>query len=369
MIKKICILTTAHTATDIRIFHKEAKTLSQAGYKVEIIGQNPRRENIGGIEIFPFPPSQRFFRFFLMPLKMFFYAVRRQADVYHFHDPELIATGMFLKFFRRKPVIYDAHENYSQAILYREWLPEFLRSAVSFVFNIFEKIAAQFFDYVIGATPHIASSFRGPTIVLFNYPLALYFKNILSGEKKNGSEEGRFTVICTGNFEGVRGIEEIVSATGIARRQIGIKLKLMGKFSDGAFKKKIMDLEGWKTVEFLEWVPLEDVYDALGKADAGIVCFLPTKVNIDAIPNKIFEYMAAGLPLVYSNFPLWKEIIGDCGVAVDPQNSGEIAAALEFLARNPREAEKMGQRGRKAVQEVYNWESEGKKLLAIYGSL
>ena len=148
MIKKICILTTAHNATDIRIFHKEARTLSNAGYKVEVIGQNARRETVDEIEILPFPPSQRFIRFFLMPLKMFFLAARRRADVYHFHDPELIVTGIFIKIFCRKPVIYDVHEDYSQAIFNREWLPEFLKPIVSSVFNVFEKNAARFFDCV-----------------------------------------------------------------------------------------------------------------------------------------------------------------------------------------------------------------------------
>ena len=81
--------------------------------------------------------------------------------------------------------------------------------------------------------------------------------------------------------------------------------------------------------------------------------------------------MAAGLPIIASNFSLWKEIIegNHCGICVNPLDPKEIARAIEYLIEHPEEAKKMGENGRKAVLEKYNWENESKKLLDVYKGL
>jgi len=124
-------------------------------------------------------------------------------------------------------------------------------------------------------------------------------------------------------------------------------------------------------VHFLGWMQPEDVYAHLAKADIGLVCLHPEPRFMVAWPVKLFEYMAAGLSVVASNFPLWKEIVegNQCGITVDPLDPKEIAQAIEYLLTHPEEARQMGENGRRAVEEKYNWEMESKKLLGVYSKL
>jgi glycosyltransferase involved in cell wall biosynthesis len=104
---------------------------------------------------------------------------------------------------------------------------------------------------------------------------------------------------------------------------------------------------------------------------AGIVTFLPSPNHLEAQPNKMFEYMSAGIPVIASDFPLWREIISgnDCGLLVNPLKPLEIAGAIDYLVNNPAEAKRMGRNGRLAVIEKYNWPMEEKKLLRFYDSI
>jgi glycosyltransferase involved in cell wall biosynthesis len=102
-----------------------------------------------------------------------------------------------------------------------------------------------------------------------------------------------------------------------------------------------------------------------------LVTFLPSPNHIDAQPNKMFEYMSAGVPVIASHFPLWREIVegNDCGVCVDPLNPEEIARAIDFLVSHPERAEEMGRNGQRAVWERYNWGNEEMKLISLYGEV
>lgn len=371
MIKKICVITSAHTPSDVRIFHKEIKTLQNAGYEISMIVQCGESGCKEGVDIVAIPPvTSRLKRFFLVMPRMCIAAFRQKADVYHFHDPDLIVAGFLLKLFTRSKVIYDVHEDVPRQILSKYWIPVLARKPMAFIFNFIEKNTAKKFDAVIAATPSIAGRFSGARVLcVANYPLLSYFKPVMDTGKK--LHLSAFTAIYAGALERIRGIKEIISALALVSPECPITLKLAGKFSEPAFFQELAMMPGWSKVEFLGYMTLTKTYEELAQADAGMVTFLPEPNHIDAQPNKMFEYMAAGLPIIASDFPLWKEMIegGQCGICVDPLKPEKIATALEFLARNPREAEKMGNRGRKAVQEMYNWESEGKKLLVIYESL
>jgi glycosyltransferase involved in cell wall biosynthesis len=109
----------------------------------------------------------------------------------------------------------------------------------------------------------------------------------------------------------------------------------------------------------------------MGQSKAGVVTFLPAPNHIDSQPNKMFEYMSAGLPIITSNFPLWKEIVegNSCGICVNPLESKEIAEAIEYIVSHPKGAEQMGQNGKRAVLEKYNWQVEEKKLFEVYEEL
>ena len=107
------------------------------------------------------------------------------------------------------------------------------------------------------------------------------------------------------------------------------------------------------------------------KSQVGILNFLPEPNHIEAQPNKLFEYMSAGLPVIGSNFPLWREIIetNDCGVAIDPLDTKELKVAIDDLIRDPNEASRKGLNGMLAVKATYNWQNEVEKLRLLYSNL
>jgi glycosyltransferase involved in cell wall biosynthesis len=112
-------------------------------------------------------------------------------------------------------------------------------------------------------------------------------------------------------------------------------------------------------------------YGLLRNVRVGLSCQHPIPTFVDSMPVKIFEYMGAGLPIVVSNFPLWRQMLEGVGCAlfVNPLNPREIADAVEFLLSNSAEAESMGRRGQAAVASQFNWNSESKALMELYAEL
>src|SRR6476469_5707469 len=129
-------LTSVHFADDLRII-KECRSLAGAGYQVTLIAPHPSDEITGGVQIRGVPVVEgRLRRMTLTVWRTYREAVRQRADIYHFHDPELIPVGLLLKA-RGKKVVYDAHEAYPQKILCKSWIPIKLRPVVSRLFAVF----------------------------------------------------------------------------------------------------------------------------------------------------------------------------------------------------------------------------------------
>jgi glycosyltransferase involved in cell wall biosynthesis len=133
-------------------------------------------------------------------------------------------------------------------------------------------------------------------------------------------------------------------------------------------KDEIYNETKMKNVNYKGWVDRKTMREVLKKSKAGLVTFLPLPNHVSAQPNKIFEYMSAGIPVIASNFDLWREIIegNSCGICVNPENPTEIAQAINYLIANDKEAQKMGENGKRAVVEKYNWTIEKKKLFNVY---
>jgi glycosyltransferase involved in cell wall biosynthesis len=362
---KICHLTSVHPRYDARIFHKECKTLSNAGFDVNlVVADGKGDEVVDKIKIYDVgKPINRKERMLKTTKKVLKKALEVNAEIYHFHDPELIPIGIKLKKLGKK-VIYDVHEDLPRQLLSKPYLNKFSKVILSKIIEIYENYAAKKFDYIITATPYIRNRFKklNPnTIDINNFPLLNEFYSI---DLKNNKENA---VCYIGGITKIRGIIELIKSL----EHVDTTLHLAGEFESEDLKKEVMQLMGWEKVKYYGYVSREKVREIFTSVNAGIVTFLPEPNHINAMPNKLFEYMSASLAVIASNFTLWKEIVerNNCGVCVDPTNPEEIAKAIEYLITHPDEARKMGENGRKAVLEKYNWEKESEKLINIYKSL
>lgn len=349
-----------HAWNDVRVFHKQCQTLAAAGYRTTLIA---RGEGEGGrVEIRPLPRrSSRCSRMTLGIFDCLRLALAAKADLYHFHDSELIPVGLLLKLLGKR-VVYDVHEDVPRQILSKSWIPRPLRPAVSAVARAAEWLGACRFDGIVAATPSIASRFpAGKTALVQNFPI------IDELNTPGGPPYARrpMSLLYAGGIARDRGIVPLVQAVGRLTPSLEAQLVLAGAFHPASLEQDVQSLAPRNRVDFRGWCSRDELSNLMSRARVGVVTFLPAPNHVAAQPNKLFEYMSAGLPVVASHFPLWREIVDGvgCGLLVDPEDSDDIARALRWLLEHPAEAEEMGRRGRQAVQTRYNWDTQSRVLL------
>jgi glycosyltransferase involved in cell wall biosynthesis len=363
-------MTSVHPWDDVRIYHKECRTLAAAGYDVYLIApkevpEESLEERTGDVKVIGVRRRRgRIWRMSLTTLEVLKHAIRLRADIYHFHDPELIPVGVLLRLLGKR-VIYDVHEDVPKQILSKTWIPSGFRGTVAKSAHLVEMVAARLLSGFVAATPSIAKRYPAPkTVVVHNFPLL----RELSGELLQPYGERPNNVAYVGGIWASRGAVEMVRAMEFLPPELSVRLILAGAFDSALLESEVRRLFGWTRVDFLGWIGRQEVARVLNTARVGLVVFHPEPNHLFALPNKLFEYMAAGIPVVASDFPLWRQIIGDCkcGLLVDPLNPKAIADAIAWLLKHPEEAEVMGSRGREAVLKRFNWEREAEKLWRFY---
>jgi glycosyltransferase involved in cell wall biosynthesis len=370
---KIVHMTTVHPALDGRIFHKECRSLARAGFAVTIIGPHSDDTVADQVRIKSMPQDQlRFSRMTREVWRVYREALRQRADVYHFHDPELIPAGLLLRA-NGKKVIYDIHENLPKDILSKHYLPIWSRHLISWMANQVEATACRHFSALVAVTPAIAERFRplnDRTVVVHNYPYPEEVTLTQPADLHWGAR--REAVAYIGGITAQRGIREMVEAMALLPNSLRATLELAGnEIPEDAHPRELYSHPGWARVRHHGFMKRARMFSLLSEVRAGLVIFHPEPNHLEAMPQKIFEYMGAGLPLIVSDFPLWRRIVGTvgCGILVDPLNPSAIARAIEYVLTHPKEAEDMGRRGQAAVLKQYNWETEAEKLVNLYSGL
>lgn len=363
---RICHFTSAHKPNDIRIFHKECISLAEAGHEVFLVSSYSSEidhEKVKFIQA-AHQYTGRLSRMIYSAKSVYVCAKELNADVYHFHDPELLRFGLKLKR-QGKKVIYDAHEDVPRQIMAKFWIPKVFRKLVSVCFEKYENYVAKRLTAIVVSTPHIKKRFiqiNANTIDVCNYPL---LSELLSTTdyaiKKN-------EICYVGGLSEVRGIHQLMDSLIHLK---DVKLNLAGNFSGIDLEETVKSHESWHQVEFYGYVGRDQLLSIFQRSKIGMVTLLPTPNHMDSLPIKMFEYMSAGIPVICSDFPLWREIIeeGKCGVAVDPMKPERIAEQVVHLLENPALGQQMGENGRQAVLTKFNWDLESKKLLDLYHSI
>lgn len=363
---KVCHMTSAHGAEDGRIFHKECVSLAKAGYETYLVqrGESYDKNGVHIVGVGDIPTSRRK-RITEGAKKVYEAALAVDADLYHLHDPELLPYGLKLKRAGKK-VIFDRHENYVLQLRTKSYLPKSVCVVVSAVYDVYERMVLRQFDGLVI-----------PTSTLENCPGAdrcsrcaavdnaavlseLYDFYDPSAPKQPNS------VCYVGGLTESRGI----TADILAASKAGATLILAGAFSPEDYREQLQALDVYDCVDYRGMLNREGVRSVLLSAQIGLSTLLNRGQygQMLNLPIKAYEYMSMGLPVILSHSPYNDKMMEKYrfGICVDPENTDEFASAIRYLLDHPEEARQMGENGRRAVKENFNWGVEEKKLLALY---
>ena len=370
----VAILTSVHDPFDPRIFHKQARTLASAGFRVTLLAPYHGCTAVDGVDVYGVvPPRSRAGRP-LVWLRLLGRALRLRADVYHFHDPELLPLGLLLARLTGRPVVYDAHEYYREEVAARGWIPRPLRRPAAEAVHAIETFVARRIEAVVAVNEHMAAGFRARgarAVTVHNYPPLSHF-DYTTGDRSSPD----LAVAYVGALTPARGLATAWKAGRRLRELLpSAEVRLIGRIDwSGASASLPRDPTRWRAeagVRLLGVVPAHEVPAALARVGAGWIPFRRTPNNARSIPLKLLEYMAAGLPVVASDFGYMADIVREaaCGLLVPDDHPEAHAQALAHLLTHPDEARAMGERGRRAVHARYSWEAESGRLLQLYTDL
>ena len=369
-IRRVAHLTSVHDYRDHRIFFKECRTLAEAGLAVTLIAPGNADAVIDGVRIRVVSPYRnRTERMTRTVWGVYRAAARENADLYHFHDPELIFVGLLLKL-RGKRVIYDVHEDMTRTMLRKRWLPAPLIPLLPILaraIGIVESMAIRIFDATVLVIPMNERGFPSNKCVLVrNFPLAREFPPTVR------PYHGRPPLAAyVGGIGAGRGAKDMVIAMSLIPMDLEARLALAGWFQPPELESELRALPGFDRIDLLGDRSRDDVAKLLSEARIGLCVLHPVPGYPESYPVKLFEYMAAGIPVIASDFPVWRAIVegAGCGMLVEPGQPAALAASLTFLLQNQEAAEAMGERGRRAMVDRYHWGPEGRRLVALYDRL
>lgn len=364
---RVAHVSSVHARYDVRIFLKECASLARHGHAVHLyVADGKGEEERGGVRIHDVGKSRgRLRRLLFKPWALWAALRRNHEQIVHFHDPEIIPAALLLHW-QGVTVIYDAHEDVPRQILSKRWLPRGTHKLVSRLFERLENFAARRFAAVVTSTPHIAARFTAAgarAVNVNNYPMV----DELATDRTGGPAATGRSICYVGGISDIRGIAEIMQALPAARAE----LLLAGPFQTPGLEARLRAMPEWRHVRYLGVLDRAGVRDVLTRSQLGVVLLHPVSNYLDSLPIKMFEYMSAGIPVLASDFPLWRQIIDEAGAGacVDPLNPEAVARTLTTMLDDPGGLRRQGEAGRQAVQNRYNWANEERTLLELYRDL
>ena len=362
---------TVHYRDDSRIRSKMMKSLSARYHgQVKLLVQDGKGSEVdsesGYVVVDTGPRLPRLKRMLIGGWRMFRAVAHERPAIAHFHDPELIPWAILLRLYGVR-VVYDVHEDYPQSVAEYQSLPLIARRVLPSVIWLIEFASSLFFSGIVTVTPKIQARFpRNKTVLVRNFPMLEEFHAPSSSPMRLRPCEVAYIGTITQN----RNIIGMLDAIG-SIDDVGVTLRLAGDFPVLADENSARSHAEWSKVQFDGWVSRDGIASILASARAGLVVLKPLEHEALSLPIKLFEYMAAGVPLIASDFPLWRTIIeeAECGLLVDPLKPSEIASAIRWVVNHPDEAQAMGLRGRQAALTKYNWDSEIEMLFNLYESI
>lgn len=362
---KVTHLTTVHPRNDVRVLHKQCVSLAESGIETTLlVADGLGNENYKGVEIIDIGDyrNNRLKRLTKGRNVMLKFALQCDSDVYQIHDPELLKVGLALKK-RAKKVVFDSHEDVPKQILYKAWLgPLFVRKILSKFYNKYEKKVVKRFDGLISVIDEITEKFVcSQKVTLKNYPIINLYKQYTKppNEKKK-------QIVYVGSITKERGIYDCIKAMKYLPKEY--IFVLIGKFQSEKFQHECESLEEWSKVKYIGFKTIDKVAPIIGDSFLGLSVLHPEENYLKSLPTKGFEYLAAGTPVVMSDFEYWKPYFSECGMLIKPKNPLSIGKAINSLIEDETlYAHFQGNGFKKA--EIYSWENESHKMIQFIKNL
>ena len=369
------IVTSIHPDFDARIW-KHARAVAAAGWKVRLVAPwDPAGAAIpDGIELIPFPRVQhRLKRPVLIPARIArrLLPILSSCDIVHFHDIDILPWMSAVSLV--KPVVYDVHEDYPEEMLVRDWVPNVLRRPLSIGVEVGQRLFARPIRNIVLTQPLLDREFRGSRfrkITLPNYASL----SLLDGVADDYLSR-RPTVIFIGTQHPNNGSLLFLDiAERVKAMRPEVRFLTVDRFTGDKFREEVLGQVGSRGLDNVELIPNvrpHELMRSLNRATIALSPNLRVKQQINGAHNKIYEFMAAGLPQVASDLPHQLEVIGgsDAGILARPEDAGSFADAIARIVDDPQLGLRLGRNGQRAFRERYSWESQMPKLLGMYAEI
>ncbi len=373
MKKKVCILTTVHHYNDNRVYYKEVLSLVSLGYDVTYIAPNINGSVSPDIHAVEIKKSKNTFKRIMSFVHAFNVARKQNCEIVHFQDAELIPTGLLLKLFTKKKVIYDVHEDYVAQMLTKFYIRPVFRKILSKCMKVMEVLAGKCFDAIIVADSSVYTHFpEEKTTILYNYPSVRLLEEV---DKKVGEVKKEYDIIFPGSMAKFTA-QLFLDVMKLAKeRGRDIKCILISPFHFVGGKEWVIETAKkygvLDNLTLMDRIPPYDVPKYLKATRIGLIPLPDTPKMRANIPTKMFEYMYCQLPVLTSDLP-------PCGFYMKQHDFGYLIKADDYvrytdiileLLNNEDKIKQLGEEGKRLVKTEYNWEEEEQKLKQVYEKL
>ncbi|NDG73235.1 MAG: glycosyltransferase [Proteobacteria bacterium] len=367
--RDIVHVSTVHPSGDNRIVFKECLSLARAGYRVSYVGTSDGPQKLPEALRYSAlsKPKTRTQRLFRTQLNALIAVLRMKPALVHFHDPELIPLALCARLAGIKTV-FDIHENLPLQVRSKPWIPSALRPLASLVAKIIDTIGFRFCNGVVLANQREVPNWAARKCAfVLNYPR---LEDWLSISIKPASNKELRLFYC-GGISSDRGILKMLDSLVIVNKTTSVRLVLVGRFSTLECESASRDHEGWKYVDYHGFATADELPTIASTTHIGIAVLAETPQYKQIVPTKLFEYMAAGMPFIASDFPSWRAAVGtsDAGLWVNPRDARQLAEAILRLSDDQSLRDSLGAVGRHTAEFGRSWKSQEVNLLDLYQRL
>lgn len=368
----ICYLTGMYPRQDSLIFHRQGKSMAGAGYKVTyLVCDEEADETLEGVEIVScrFKPKNRLERMLKTRGMLYRKAVEVDAEVYQISEPELLPLGLKLRRLGKK-VVYNMREYSSADLKYKTYLHPWLRLPASWLLEVFMRSALRKYQAVFSVTPELVKVVGqkwgiAHSYLLTNFPMV---DPLFELTKEDYLKRGNVLAYIGTIYDTSRQEQVFKALENLPR----VSYLMAGILGPGA--QYVTQLPYWRNVRFINGFKRQELSCIFAQ------CSMSNVLRDDAAsgtPNgsfgviKLFESMEAALPIICSDVPVNRQLVEEyrAGICVNPNRADQIEEAIRFLVENKELAYEMGQNGRRAVLEKYNWENQFRLYVDVIGHL